>query len=434
MRTSSLRFAETAGARTILRLSALTVLGLASLTGLAVSSCSSTPNGDSVGGPGGARALTVEPISEPVLLDPAWAMEVAFEGEVRINGVAAGDLDAGRPGDELATVDRLGRIRILHREAGSFAETELPRPLSVVGTVGAQLPGGELVQVAVGDIDPSSVGDEIVAVGKAEGSEDDPGLGMVRVLSRVGLGGAWVERRAVTPGLVHAIAVGDVLPDRAGLEFVFAGFFGEALVGYIDEVSGTLLVDSLGVQHKGNAKGVCLTADGLVLACDDGNTVRYRRTPKGAWTLVATKQHGAPLARIAAFDDEWVAVCGNDGTFRLVGGQAFNATIMLHRVENRLRGAVVVDIDPSHPGVETCTAGYDGEIRVVYLAPADRDSLPSWASDAFNTPSMWTTTKKSVARDTAKIHHLTTGSFDGLGQCLVSCGYSGDVLVVHPKR
>lgn len=399
---------------------------LAAFTGLAGSSCSVTPHGDTNGGPGGARALSVEPISEPVLMDPNWAMEVAFEGDVRINGVAAGDLDAARPGDELVLVNRLGFIQILHREGGGFVEAVLPSPMDIVGTVGAQEPGGELVQVAVGDLDPSAAGDEIVAVGKADGGEDDPGLGLVRVLSRSGEGGAWVERRAVTPALVHAIAIGDVLPDREGLEFVFAGFFGEALVGYIDEASGTLLVDSLGAQHKGNAKGVCLTDDGIVLACDDGNTVRYRRTAKGAWTLVATKQQGAPLARIAAFDGEHVAVCGNDGTFRLLGGPSFSSTTYLHRVGNRLRGSVIVDIDPSEDGVEACTAGYDGEIRIVYLHPSEDGGRPGAVRYA--------TTKKSVARDTAKIHHLTTGSFDGLGQCLVSCGYSGDVLVVHPKR
>ena len=376
-------------------------------------------------GQGGARALTVDPISEPILMDQDWAMEVAFEGDVRINGVAAGNLDLASPGDELAIVDRLGRIRVLRREDGAFSELELSRPLQIVGTVGAQEPGGELVQVAVGDLDPSTPGDEIVAVGKAEGGEDDPGLGLVRVLSRSGVGGAWVERRAVTPALVHAIAVGDVLPDRPGLEFVFAGFFGEALVGYIDGASGTLLVDSLGAQHRGNAKGVCLTDSGIVLACDDGNTVRYRRTPKGAWRLVATKQHGAALARIAAFDGDDVVICGNDGTFRLLGGDSFSSTTYLHRVKNRLRGAVVVDIDPDNAGVEACTAGYDGEIRVVYLDPRDDDR---GAGRGF-----WTS-KKSVARDTAKIHHLTTGVFDGLGQCLVSCGYSCVVLVVHPKR
>jgi len=39
--------------------------------------------------------------------------------------------------------------------------------------------------------------------------------------------------------------------------------------------------------------------------------------------------------------------------------------------------------------------------------------------------------KRSVARDSAKLHHLTTGEIDGLGLCLVSCGYSGSVLVIN---
>ncbi len=418
MKTLSIRLAEWGGAPFPVLLAALPlVIG---------TSCSSVPSGDGGDGQAGTRNLTIEPISEPLLMDSGWAMEVAYEGDVRINGVAAGEFRRATPGDEIATVDRLGRIRVLHREGSGFDQTALTDSLEIMGIVGAQHPGGELVQVAAGDLDPNAPGDEIVAVGKAEGGEDDPGLGLVRVLSRSGEGGAWVERRAVTPALVHAIAVGDVLPDRPGLEFVFAGFFGEALVGYIDGASGTLLVDSLGAQHKGNAKGVCLMSDGIVLACDDGNTVRYRRTPTGAWTLIGTKQHGAALARIAAFDKQSVAVCANDGTFRLLRGDGFSQTTMLHRVGNRLRGSVIVDVDPSNPGPEACTAGYDGEIRVVYLHPN--------AELSRNGVMGYSTTKKSVARDTAKIHHLATGDIDGFGPCLVSCGYSGDVLVVYPKK
>ena len=176
----------------------------------------------------------VDPISRPAVLAEGWALDVAHEGDVRINGVACGEFDTELAGDEIVSVDKLGRIRLLGRRDGGFGPLELPWPLPMEGISGSREPGGELVQVAAGDLDPEAPGDEIVAVGVLRGGEDDGEPGLVRVLSRSGPGGAWREQRFVTPGLVHAIAVGDVLPAREGLEVLFAGFFGEALVGYVD--------------------------------------------------------------------------------------------------------------------------------------------------------------------------------------------------------
>ena len=378
-------------------------------------------SGDQAGG--GVRR--VDPISRPAVLAEGWALDVAHEGDVRINGVACGEFDAELAGDEIVSVDKLGRIRLLGRRDGGFGPLELPWPLPMEGISGSREPGGELVQVAAGDLDPGATGDEIVAVGVLRGGEDDGEPGLVRVLSRSGPRGAWRELRFVTPGLVHAVAVGDVLPGRDGLEVLFAGFFGEALVGYIDPESGALLVDAIGATHTGNAKGACLVDDGFVLACDDGQTFRYRRGEAGEWQLAHTCDFGATLARIAAFQGTDYAVCGNDGSFTLHQRRGDRSgRTALHQVDNRLRGALFVDIDVEAAGAEACTAGYDGEIRVVRLISR------SAAGEAFP---RFSTSKKSVARDTAKIHHLASGTFDGIGTALVSCGYSGDILVTYPR-
>lgn len=384
-----------------------------------LAACASS--GDQAGG--GVRR--VDPISRPAVLAEGWALDVAHEGDVRINGVACGEFDTELAGDEIVSVDKLGRIRLLGRRDGGFGPLELPWPLPMEGISGSREPGGELVQVAAGDLDPEAPGDEIVAVGVLRGGEDDGEPGLVRVLSRSGPRGAWREQRFVTPGLVHAIAVGDVLPAREGLEVLFAGFFGEALVGYVDRESGALLVDAIGATHTGNAKGACLVDDGFVLACDDGKTFRYRRDASGEWALARTRDFGATLARIASFQGVDYAVCANDGSFTLHQRRGDRSgTTALHRVDNRLRGALFVDIDANAEGVEACTAGYDGEIRVVRLLeqPAAGDAFPRFA-----------TSKRSVARDTAKIHHLTSGTFDDIGTALVSCGYSGDILVTYPR-
>ena len=375
-------------------------------------------------------APTAEPISTPALLESGWVMQVAYDGQTRINGVACGELDPDAPGDEIASVDRSGRMRVLRWTGTEFEEAFDATRIPVVGEVGLDVPGGELVQVAVGDLDGNSPGDEIVAVGMARGGEDDGGPGLVRYFARTGEEDSWVERRFVTPALVHAIAIGDLQPDRVGDEFVFAGFFGTALIGYVDASTGALLIDETGAAHQGGAKGACTMPNGFVLACDNGETVRYRRAQSG-WERGRVVQHGAPLARIAQFEDtDAFAVCANDGTFRLwqgVGGGAI--TTFFVRAENRLRGAIIHDVDPKSPGVEAATAGYDGEIRVVRLneeTPAGE--VPEGGRE--NAPLQLSTSATSVARDTAKIHHLAVGDFAGIGTALVSCGYSGDVLVV----
>ena len=83
---------------------------------------------------------------------------------------------------------------------------------------------------------------------------------------------------------------------------------------------------------------------------------------------------------------------------------------------------------PGDDGVEVATAGYDGVIRVVTLERVEIRSMdhPDRAARTGLISS-----KRSVARDSAKLHHLTTGVIDGLGLCRVSCGYSGSVLVVQ---
>lgn len=373
---------------------------------------------------------TAEPISTPVLLESGWAMQVAYDGQTRINGVACGELDPGSAGDEIASVDRSGRMRVLRWTGNEFEDSFDATNIPVVGEVGLDVPGGELVQVAVGNLDANSPGDEIVAVGMARGGEDDGGPGIVRYFARTGADGGWVERRFVTAALVHAIAIGDLRPDRAGNEFVFAGFFGTALIGYVDPSTGALLVDETDAAHQGGAKGVCTMPSGFVLACDNGETVRFRRSDTG-WERSRVVQHGAPLARITQFENtEAFAVCANDGTFRLwqgVGGGAI--TTFFVRANNRLRGAIVHDVDPSSEGVEAATAGYDGEIRVVHLKREHAaGEVPEGGRE--NAPLQLSTRAVSVARDTAKIHHLTVGEFDEIGTALVSCGYSGDILVV----
>ena len=64
---------------------------------------------------------------------------------------------------------------------------------------------------------------------------------------------------------------------RPGNGFVVAGFLGEALIGHVEGEERSPVLKRVGARHPGNAKSVALVDGGFVLACDDGNTVTYRR-------------------------------------------------------------------------------------------------------------------------------------------------------------
>jgi len=388
--------------------------------------CSSTPDED-VSLPLAAPSTPV--MESAQLLREGWGAYVAYEGRTRINGVACGDLDVAIPGDEIVTVDAEGRVRVIARDGFDFREQ--------IGIGFARDPyggglGGELVQVVVGDLDVSRPGDEVLAVGVETGDEDGGGPGVVRYYVRRADDGAWSRSSVLTDALVHAVAIGDLLPERPGDEFVVAGKFGEALIGRVEEATGVVLLDRVGAEFSATAtaKGAIVVEGGFVLALDDGRTLRFERDDAGRWDLTEEIQHGAPLARIDRFGDRDFVVCDNAGILRLHGPYGDGGgpgSVILDRREDRLRGAVVTDIDPDSDGVEACTAGYDGEITVCRLA------FEGTEEGAAGPPTV-TVEAVPVARDTDRLHHLAVGEFEGLGRALVSCGYSGDVLVVAPKR
>ncbi|MEM9799917.1 MAG: hypothetical protein AAGA20_06290 [Planctomycetota bacterium] len=404
---------------------------LALLPALLLAACASTDEPE-IEGP--SVDADPEPISVPALLDEAWQLTVAVEGDVRINGVACGELDADAPGDEIVTVDQRGQIRMFRLALGDFVEMKVGALQAYGDEVETQgmtdAPTGELVQVICADIVPRVAGDEIIAVGVLEGGEDDGGRGLVRVLVRSGPDRAWREYRHVTPALVHAVAAGEIVPSKPGIEFLVAGFWGEAEIGSVSTIPGDIRVtyDRAALTHSGNAKGACVIENGLVLACDDGHLVEYRRAERtGPLALYDDYDLEAPLARIAPFPEGGVVVCDNDGFFRHVRRdpeRRVSQSTMLARSDNRFRGAVVGDFDPGEQPFEAATAGYDGTIRLVSFIPTEGDPSIDWIGQRY------ATSESLLARDTAKIHHLTSGRFDGMGLCLVSCGYSGDVLVL----
>lgn len=340
----------------------------------------------------------------------AWRTEVALERGVKMGGCAAGDLLPGSPGDELAVTSGDGQVHVVRVDADGRFVAELV----------ASLPG-EAIQCAIGDLDPTSPGAELITVGAARGSEDDPGEGVVHLhrWRQSPGGGAWETQELLRErALVHAVAIGDVCPLHDGPELLVAGFAEQVtLLAWSDdgkpEVHATCPLPAA-------AKGAAVGLGGAVLALEDGSLVRLLRRSDGLETDVLHRA-GEPLARVAASERE-ALFCGNDGRLRLWRA---GATTLLHSSADRLRGAVLADLDPDNAGLEAATAGYDGAITLLVEARS------SWLD--LGTPDEDMRTARVVGRDGDRLHHLAPAEVAGRGPCLLACGYAGRLLLLHPQ-
>ena len=352
----------------------------------------------------------------------AWRTHVVHAGDLRLSGVAAGDLDPRTPGDEVLAVGERGALVLARVVDGTFRSTVLEEA------------GGELLQVAIGELDRAAAGHEAVAVGVLTGAEGDGGPGVAWLLtpSPEGLVRTELHRSAA---LLHAVVIAELDPRGAGLEVALAGFTREVLVlsrgaeGFVPRVVASL---------PGNAKGMAATRRGLAVACDDGSLVvverpRVAEDPAAPWRVAYTWRGAAPLARVAARGDE-VLVCDNNGVLRLLqfaAGGAFERELVCYTASDRLRGAVFADVDPRTAGTEAATGGYDGTVHSVRLTPhaVPDDVVP--ASAGFH---HYRVELEPCGADTGRVHHLAAGGFAGLGgsvgpvTALVSAGHSGRVL------
>jgi hypothetical protein len=321
---------------------------------------------------------------------------VLLETDIKLGGCAVGDFDPTHPGNEVAAVASDGSVYIVRR-VGEGWEHE----------VIARFPG-ELIQCAGGDLAVGVGADELVAVGAAQGGEDDGGAGVAYAIVHDGTGFR-TTRVALDAALLHAVAVGDIDPARPGLELLVAGY-GRNLLLLHDGEHG-VVSQSIG-RLPGDAKGAAAGLGGAVVVCADGSLVRVGRD--GArWSVDVLAKYETPLARVAA-TDEAVLFSANDGVLRL--WHAGNTDECMH-APDRLRGAVIAPVDPLRREPVFATAGYDGRVTVVWPR---RDGAPYVLHE--------------VGQDTDRFHHLTSGELPGLGLALVACGYSGRVLAMVGER
>ncbi len=313
-----------------------------------------------------------------------WTQEVAAELGGELARCVVADFDPNLSGDEIAVLAGDGSVHLIWRDGGVW---HLRQPFRLAGRV---------IGACAGDLIASREGAELVALGPAEG--DDGGRGRATALGLSAGGGSWLKVLIESEASIHAGVLADLEPDRPGDELVYGGLFGEA------RLVGRGAPRSLGAL-PGHAEGVASGVGGVVFACDDGSLVRFRRREEGGFEKGLLARVEASLAGVAASTQE-VLFCADDGGLRLwKEGQ----TRELLHLPRPLRGVVLADLDPSHPGVEYATTGDDGRVRLVR---GEEVSV--------------------VGRDGAGLRDLASGVLPGLGPCLVACGSGGAVIVMHP--
>ena len=347
--------------------------------------------GSASAGAAAAEVMADDTAAETVDLAAGWSVHVAAELGEKLGCVAVGDVDPTWPGNEIVALGASGSVYVISYHDGVWTHERA-----------VQLPG-EMIQCAVGDLLPEVAGLEIAVVGMARGGESAGGEGAAHLISRDGSG--WrVEELYRSPALLHAVVVGGLDP-RPGLDILVAGFAEEA-VALVRGAEGWEAQD--GVRLPGAGKSAVTYKGGAAIACTDGSVVKVRGTSAG-WVSNVVDRDGAGRARIAC-DGERLLVAGDDGALVLVAG---GSSGWVYKSSDKLRGAVMSPLDSFNGFPSMATAGYDGNVVVMrYTAEGMQPVV--------------------VATDSDRLHHLTAGELPlrADGNVLVTCGYSGRVLVV----
>jgi hypothetical protein len=153
-----------------------------------------------------------------------------------------------------------------------------------------------------------------------------------------------------------------------------------------------------------------------IIASSDGTVYALARTGD-AWGLEALSLSTAGQSRLGVAPDGRIVSAGDDGVLRLIDGKNL---FDIHREGQKLRGAVLADLDPSSPGLEAATASYEMTITVLY--PPTAGSGEEWRPEV-------------VFIDTGKFHHLDAGDLipESPGMELAGCGYSKNLVIVSRK-
>lgn len=316
---------------------------------------------------------------------PAFSAEVAIVHSAGLGGCAVVDVAPELAGHEVAAVASDGAVLVAGFDGRAWRQSEVHRA------------AGELIQVAGGDLVPDAPGAELIGVGVTRGTEDSGAPGAAVVLRRDGA--AWrAETVFEDTALLHAVCVVD------GKAWV-SGYSKQ--VHLLERQGGAWKATRVG-ELPGPGRSAVPLQDGVAFACRDGSLALVRRDGPG-WKVEVVDRREAGRSRIGAFGDNLVAA-DDDGALALVTG---GARLELFRSSDKLRGAVLADLDPAVAGPEAATAGYDGAVVVL------RKQGDAWQPEV-------------VAREKGRFHGLACGPIAGSeGPSLAAASRSGRLVVVR---
>lgn len=358
-----------------------------------------------------------------------WRTEIAMTAPGKLGGCAVGDFDPQSPGHEIAAVSITGEVFLVRRSEQGWEH-------EVIATA-----PGELIQCVAGDVYPSRPGDELLVFGMAEGTEDDGGRGAAFLVVHTDQG--WrLEKVLDDDALIHGGCI--LAPrERGPARLLLAGYGLKLFV--LDHLEEGGWNSHAALTLDSPAKNIVEIYGGsAVIACADGKLLHVAPIPDPeTWMSNVIDEAPAGQARLGA-SGLVVIAARDDGVLAIVdpvGGQGFE-NHEIYREAQKLRGAVLADVNPYAEGEEAATVGYEGNLvvlcsprkssqPVVPPTPADQGAIVRcfaenwrpWTNEGYVPHVLYT--------DTQRLHHLACGELieESAGPELVACGYSGKLIV-----
>jgi hypothetical protein len=334
---------------------------------------------------------------------------VVIEAQAGLGGMALGDLDPTTAGAELVAVSGNGQVWLAYTKVGKTGADRF-------GTRCIHHGRGELIMGAIGDVDPRHPGNEFVGVGMVDGPESLAGPGQAVMVS--GSGDNWQATPIFQDDhMIHGVAIGDVSARHPGQEVITAGFNHRVTLlhfeagRFVPEVIYTAN-DRLKIAAVGD---LLPERDGLEVAVcsSDGTAVVLWETDLG-WKHQVLYEGTAGQSRLAVIEGG-LLVGGDDGTVVYIHRVAKHwRTEFLFRDAHKIRGTAVGDVDPERLGEEFYVCGYS---RVVTQLWHDLNGM--WVN-------------RPIFTAPRPLHHLLIGDFDPTqaGVELYTCGHDGKVWQV----
>ncbi len=316
---------------------------------------------------------------------PIWHHETILRDDGPLSAVVLGDLDPSTPGNESAAGGTTGKLWLVRWEGCEAHNATLWSA------------DGEITALASGDIDPSSAGEELVAAALSPA-----GRGEVHLLSSAG--------GAPSSSIIHAggsavmaVAVGNLLPSKEGPEIAAGCEDGSVvLISLSDGASISQPLPGLaGLSCMVAADALPMSGGDELLLGSSSGQVALLHNESGAWRSEAIWLSSSGARSLAWGDADplragpelWLGCDGGELALLERIGDVWGGSVVW-RTGFALRGISVGAIRPGYPGHQVLV-GADGGV-----------SLVEWTGSSWEATTVWSRSDSCSG--------IVVGEFDGL--------------------